>query len=611
MKIVEHTYKKRHGVDWDPNMSDILIDLTVAKKHREYESEYGITFKDPWVPMIDAARALVSKDYFTVSPWTEEHFHDYVVFQEAITWGCGSSSKSNDFGLLSVLDWITDPYATVTIIGSTTKVDLRLRIWEAVVRYHSAIRNNDKGFTIPGVASEVGFMISNEKDEDSPESAGKKSAILGRALNEDGRLIGAHLPYVRVIVDELATISNYDAIDQGLSNLSIGARDFRFYGLANPKSWDDPSCKYCLPEAGVEVNVDTGSWTSTRGIFVRHHDGLKSPAYLNPELSKKYPYLMSRKQVESNLRRVDGNSDAPLFWEQTRGFPLAFGSAVPTVLDPLVASANGCGSPPPAPFSGERTPIGLAGGADPAWSEGGDDAIYQGVNVFEQDGKVYLDFSGRTRKIPVSATSKVPVTQQQRDFVLNEIRAAGGPEIDKLAVDSSGNQGLSDAISMSVGMGLLAVNNSNSASAAPLKRHDPTPANTLIRDRGTESWMVLAEFCRAGQAFGLPQGALSALVQRRFALRPKSSEPVTPLRLEAKEEFAKRFKGSPNEADACALAALAVKERLGVMPFGTASSPRPEGIIPEAYGTGRHSPPPLPVPDSDYGSDSCDGCREW
>jgi hypothetical protein len=37
--------------------------------------------------------------------------------------------------------------------------------------------------------------------------------------------------------------------------------------------------------------------------------------------------------------------------------------------------------------------------------------------------------------------------------------------------------------------------------------------------------------------------------------------------MEAKDKFRVRFKKSPDEADACALAALAVKERLGILPF--------------------------------------------
>jgi hypothetical protein len=94
---------------------------------------------------------------------------------------------------------------------------------------------------------------------------------------------------------------------------------------------------------------------------------------------------------------------------------------------------------------------------------------------------------------------------------------------------------------------------------------------------------AIAEFCKAGMVKGLPQSAVEGLTQRRFASRPNSDDPVSPLRLEPTEVFMKRFKGSPNETDACALAALAVKERMGISPFGSVPAAAPEGIFPGAY----------------------------
>ena len=309
---------------------------------------------------------------------------------------------------------------------------------------------------------------------------------------------------------------------------------------------------------------------------------------------------MTRKQVSDHLRRNDGNENAPLMWEQVRGFPLSAGTAFVTVLDPLVAAERRVTEPLPEPLSTGRRRIGLAAGVDPAWTQGGDDAVFQGCEVVEQDGKVFLDFSNRQHKIPINAVSGVPVSQQQRDFVLQRILADGGPTLDNLAVDSSGNQGLGDVITMQVGPGLLAVNNSNSASDRPMKANDPTPAKVNARDRGTEAAMVLAEFCKAGQVRGLPADALAGLTQRRFVTRPKSTVPVSPFRLEPKEEFRKRFKGSPNGTDAAALAALAVKERLGVVPYGSAPVPVPSGVLPGVYNNPGGAPPPPPVPDADY-----------
>ena len=80
--------------------------------------------------------------------------------------------------------------------------------------------------------------------------------------------------------------------------------------------------------------------------------------------------------------------------------------------------------------------------------------------------------------------------------------------------------------------------------------------------------MVLAEFCRAGMVRGLPKEAMDELTRRRYACRAGTTTQMHPLRMEGKDKLKLRIKKSPDEADACALAALAVKERLGIMPFG-------------------------------------------
>ena len=166
-----------------------------------------------------------------------------------------------------------------------------------------------------------------------------------------------------------------------------------------------------------------------------------------------------------------------------------------------------------------------------------------------------------------------PVTQQLRDQILTVMRNPGyySPPLRALAVDASANQGLADDLDIYIGQGTakcLHVNFSNRASTFPVRANDDVPAKERYRDRATESWCVLSEFCKAGMVRGLSTEAVRALTTRRFATLPKSNVPKFPLQLEPKEEFKKRFKHSPDEADAAALAALAAKEVLGVLPFG-------------------------------------------
>ena len=491
--------------------------------------------------------------------------------------------NSNDYGLLMLLDWITDPYDTVIRLGSTDKQSLKSRSWNAVVTYFAALRKNKLGLVVPGKFSKSGYAILNDGDADSPESIGEKTGIVGVAINDSedsGKLQGAHAKFVRIVVDELATITHHDNIRVAIQNLRVGAIDFRFYALANPASWEDPSCQYCIPVDGIDsVNVDTGTWTSTRGYFIRHHDGLKCITVTDPGKSAEYPFLITKEVADANLADCDGNEDAPIFWRMVRGFPVPRGTAMPTVLDSAIARDQRVTDP----CSGGPV-VAVAAGIDPAWTEGGDGAVYQRVLVRTlADGRPVLDFGNGQHRLKIGATSEKTVTEQLLDQVETLIRDPGSwcAPLEATAVDASGNQTLADDLDIFFGGAAarcMHVNNSAKASQNPLRATGVGMADTAkdkkperccdrFRDRGTEAWCILAEFCKAGMVRGLPPDALEGLVKRRFSCRKNTSVQQFPLVLEPKDDFKKRLRRSPDETDACALAALAVKEVLGVLPY--------------------------------------------
>ena len=598
------TYKSRHGVDWPAEMHDIFIDLTVAKKWREYKARYGVEFKDPWVPLLDAAKALIPEQYFKVPPWTEEHFHDWVMAEKGcITWGPGACGKSNDYGLLMLLDWVTDPFDTVIRLGSTDKQSLKSRSWNAVVTYFAALRRNKLGLVIPGKFSKSGYAILNDDADDSPESVGEKAGIVGVAVNDSedsGKLQGAHAKYVRLIIDELATITHHDNIRKAMQNLRIGATDFRFFALANPASWEDESCQYCVPPGGVSsVSVDDTLWTSTRGFLVRHHDGYKCITIERPETAKEFPFLITREVIAQNLSDCDGNEDAPVFWQMVRGFPVPGSSGVSVVLDPKVAAQQRV-----TDLDTSQNPVvAVAAGLDPAWTEGGDGAIRARCRVrLDLFGRPYLDFTGGLRRLPIRASDPRPPVQQMREATIEIMREPEEATFRNTAVDSSANQGLADDLLIYAGADCLAVNNSVRATDVPLRANDPRPADEVVYDRGTEAWYVLAEFCRAGMVRGLPLEALRALTTRRFMTRAGTGVLASPLRLEPKKAFKLRFRKSPDEADACALAALIVKERIGVAPFGSLPRMEPSSLVSTAP-----APPPPSLPAETWTAACADG----
>lgn len=523
--------------------------------------------------------------------------------------------NSNDYGLLMLLDWATDPFDTAIRLGSTDKISLKSRSWEAVLRYFMLLKHNDKGLLFPGKVSKTGFAILNDDRDESAESIGEKAGIIGVAVNDSedsGKLQGAHARFVRLVIDELATIDHHQNIKKAIVNLRVGA-DFRFFALANPESWENESCKYIIPKDGItSVDVNTGFWMSSSGYLVRHHDGYKSPALESPEKAREFPFLMTRDVIEANLADCDGNEDAPLFWQMVRGFPPPTGSGIPTVLDPRVAADQRVTAPPP-----ESRVVACAAGIDPAWSEGGDGACYSNCKIrisnFDSSFPI-LDFSD-LYKLRIMASSGDPVTLQLRNQTVALMNDPGKQtaSLAATAVDSSGNQGLADDLDIFVGQGVsrtLHVNFSERASDRPIRYNTDVVGNRKYRDRATEAWCTLALYCKAGMVRGLPDRVLAALTKRRFLVSKGSVIPREPLALEPKEEFKKRAFGgkSPDEADAAALAALAVKEVLGILPYGwLPKADRP--IVDErapSYGVGSGLPPSYELSEGDSGVDALD-----
>lgn len=568
------TYRSRYGVDFPPEYSDVFIDLTVAKKWRLFEANGVKINADPGECFEKALRILFPS--LKMSPWTKTMIHDFANEDKLIMAGCGACGKSHSMAACGIAHWIVDPLNTAVVIGSSTLKDLASRSWSPTLSLFTELKNNKEGIPIPGKILSNMYAIVNEKDEDLPETMSAKAAIQGRALDE-GRLQGLHGEWIAILVDELGLITDMESLKTHLTNIKIGTLGFKFVAAMNPNPWEHTTSCFLVPPTGVKVNPDSGSWRSASGHFVRHYDGLKSPVVLEPKLKADFPFLMSQADIDDALALCNNDRRHPRFFKMVRGFPLESGTGSPTVLDPIVATQQQCANPPSPPMSGGRQRIGLVSGIDPAWSEGGDDAIYAGCEVFQQDGRVFLDFSSRVSRIGISVDVKEPVTKQLRDGVIARINADGGPDLYYTYVDSSGNQGLADHLDLYVGYGCGHINNSTRASELPIRVRDPRPAKEHIYDRGTEGWCVLAAFCAAGQVRGLPQSAVNALTQRRFMTRGQSDDAVMPLRLEGKEDFIKRFKGSPNEADACALAALAAKERLGVVPYG--GVPEPTGVV--------------------------------
>lgn len=563
-------------------MHDVMCDLTIGKKWREFLARGDKIDCEPWIPYLSAMREVYGSA-FKISEWGRDHVRHWVMQTWPAFVGSSSTGKSNDSGACLLADYIVDPYDTVTLVGSTTVPMLQKRIWESILKYLGAFQDwaEANGFALPIRVANAGYSILNDRDGSNAASMAVKAGIHGVALDQGGKLQGAHMPYVRVVVDELATIKDVDAIVEAIANLQI-AKDFKFAAMANPGSWTEPSSSiFFTPVGGIDsVSVDTREWESTFGMGIIHDDGYKSPCVLHPELAEEFPFLCTKAHIERELKIARGNDKAPHFWKMVRGFPVPTSADVAPILDPSVAARQKVSEPAVFDYGRWR---GTAAGIDPAWTTNGDGACRARCYLMvDENGRNYLDFTGGLDylKIDAAKTKFKPASEQLAEQTVALMRRPFEADFDHTAVDSSGNQGLgSTLITMYGAVGIMEVNNSEKASEAPMFKYDRRPACDVVADRGTEAWIVLARFCEAGMVRGLPEQAMRALCIRHLAVdKDKNTGDVYRKkgkdRLEEKKEFKKRFDGkSPDEADACALAALEIKEKYGVVPFGFLDAP--------------------------------------
>jgi len=315
---------------------------------------------------------------------------------------------------------------------------------------------------------------------------------------------------------------------------------------------------------------------------------------------------MTIEQIEETIRESHGNADSNSVWQMVRGFPRPASTIHETVLDMATATKQCCTHPLDDPLQ-QAYRRGTYAGCDPAWSATGDDALIQTVDVMEFMGRPLLVFRQPQRLTIASSSAKTAIEQlshQVYDGLVRDrtLRPAN------IFYDGSGNQSLCGAVTMRCGEAGIDVNSSVRASDRLFREGSPDMSREKFKDRGAEAWAVLAEFCRAGMVRGLPPAAQQQLCSRRWAVAKNKVQ--FPRRMESKEDWCKRsVKGSvksPNDCDAAALAALAVKEAGSLLPWQMAVPYVPlSSALPHIQ-----SAPVASKPDSDYSGEFCDSHQD-
>lgn len=549
---------RKYGLDWPRDIEDTFIDLILAKKWMFKPYSQG-NILDPGEHLLRAIRALFTREQWTISPWTEEHAHAWATEDFIAILGGAACSKSSDIGGFCVLDWITDPQDTYIALASTSVPMLKLRSFESVTRYFRILKNH-QGFTIPGKESMSQTAIINDADD---SDATAKASIRGVALSDGdeakavARLAGAHLPWVTIVLDEGSALP--EAAAKARFNAAAGSKRFRFVTLANPVSVFDEATKFCEPLDGWgSVTELTERWRSKFGL-VLHHNGFLSPAITEEDGAEKYPYLINRKHIDRMLSEVGGNEDDPMIWRMAKGFPAPQGleSTVLTSTDLTTFNAHA------EPIWAPGTEITEVAGLDPAFTSDGDGCILQRAKVGRTvEGVLTIAFYDPD-VLTLSASAARPAAYQVSDQV-RSIAAATNLPIANLDIDDSGTQSVADVVEVESGHRPMRRNFGARPTDAPTSAGDP---KSRYANLVTEIWHRVAALVRENQVRAFPKKAAAQFCSRRYR------KDHTPLALESKANYKKRWSGqrSPDEADALALCVMAAVRVASLAPWKAAA----------------------------------------
>jgi hypothetical protein len=567
-------YVQKYGLWFPEDLPDAVIELKCWKHWRE-EPYKSSELKDPWDCFWRAIYQLLPPHEFVRHRWAEEHVFDWTTEDFVITWGSASAGKSNDYGLLALMDWMVDPTETVTILASTTLSMLKLRSYESVIRYFQKLQRYAP-YKMPGKIRKTDSAIIMDDDDENVDAT-EKASIRGVAVAEGteeeatAKLRGAHLPYVRLILDELSQMR--PAAMNVRTNLAIGARDFKLIGLTNPDSFNDLASRFSVPtvEGGfkaLDPDVDE-EWRSQYGK-VRRHDGLKSPAILEPE-REDLKFLLTKEVLDKLIEQAGGNMDDAQLWTMVRAWPPSQGKN-----QTLLSMQEIIRNQAMQPVQWRTGPAVTVIGVDPAFSEQGNKGVMQPLQLgYDVNGQLRLNFP-KPRLIKVDASSKVPaleqVGKQLADFAAETL--APGLTTDThsqalsslgsfIGVDDSATQSLADYMTTKYGMQVRRFSSGKPASEMKISHQDVQTAKERFYNLSTELWAATAAFVRAGQVRNFPRAAADQLTSR-------PTEPdKRPFRLISKKKNARDGGAvggaSPDDMDAVGFAVGVVRFFLNIV----------------------------------------------
>lgn len=565
---------QRYGAWWPQHTADWAIELFCFRGL----NTAGMEVLSKEQHFKNAAQMFFHKksENFIWHPWAEDMLFECCHNKFVGFAGCGSSGKSEFMAVWALLNWLSAPFHTLSLVTSTSIRDAKKRVWGAIQRYWPCIKAVAPGKLADTPTPAIYAIRNGERMEQAgvyliPAEAKKTSEVTGKM-----RGMKAH----RVIVaaDELSELG-HAFLDTALSNLSNNP-ELHICAAANPVSYYDPFGRFVEPVDGWgSISVNDEKWETKIGGVCLHLDALKNPNYLAGE--NKWPIQRWEKIDEARERLGEDN---PIFWRDYRGFwpPQAVSKAIYSEAEIVRFQAD---QKPVWKGRVERV-----AGIDPSFVSGGDRCVlYLGSYGQSKDGADQVSFD-EFHFLDEEASNPEPRTFQIARKIQEIITKAGVPWRNVGVDVTGGGVPFCDALATVCSSNeFLRVHFGGAPSSRSLSAYDSTPGDEKYVNKVTELWFGAKEFLQNGQLRGVGPDLAKEMTSRNYDTRKSGSMKVV---VESKTDMKARIGRSPDIADAAFVMLDVVRERFGMRPPQEGGSNRRGGLTrwKQTMTTGKFAP---------------------
>jgi len=483
--------------------------------------------------------------HFDWNDWSRLIVDAWCRYSRISIMGHGSAGKTYNLAFCSYLDWLANPFETMTSLTTVTADGLRLRMWGDLMRAHEMVDPGVKRYLkVYSSQNRMNVMFDLEAAGAEKTHEFEKYVIEGmatsRTADASGRIRGKHAPRRRLILDEADDMP--EVIYETFANVRTDP-DVKIVDMSNAMDRYSNFGKACEPRDGWGSIHDTDLfWETKSGGVCLHLDGLQNPNVKTGLIDgkKKYAYMLGPTEIEE-IRKSHGE-DSKEWWCFVRGFFPPDG-----VVSKVWPSAAIERARKVLEFDFRPEPCATL---DPAFAYD-DCVLHRGEKGKLRDGRMAINGVESKRIHTKQGAGMEPEDYQVAHEVMRLCREWGvSPK--NFIMDKTGNgRGVFAVLQKEWGTDVQGINYWGEATERPFRAGTVDKANEVVRYYVSELWFRASFLAYDGMLGGLDRlhkRTLDDINSRRYETKQFTKGKL--MQVETKDELKKRLGRSPDFGDA-------------------------------------------------------------